>query len=307
MNSSSPNELAHGVYAALATPRRKGLAEPDTAALLDYLDAVVQAGVNGIVLFGSTGEFIHFDIADRMQALKLAIRRSRVPVLVNVSHSTLDGAVALADDAVEAGAAGLLLLPPYFYRYGDAEIEEFYLRFVLNIAERSPVYLYNIPAFTNALSAPLATRLLSTGHFAGIKDSSGDWQFFDALQQLRSTEQFQLLMGNERIYLRGRQNASGLVSGLAAVIPEMVVALDKAFLEKQEERVTLLHGYLADFLERVEQFPPTVAIKQAAIARGWRFNSPAVPLSSPQLAELDSFHQWLQNWLPQVLKDSRQS
>ena len=307
MNSSNQKELAQGVYAALSTPRRKGLAEPDTAALLDYLDTIAQAGVDGIVLFGSTGEFVHFDVADRMHSLNLAIRRSRIPVLVNVSHSTLDGAVALADDAVEAGAAGLLLLPPYFYRYGEAEIEEFYLRFVLNIAERIPVYLYNIPAFTNGISASLATRLLGTGQFAGIKDSGGDWELFEALQKLRAKQPFQLLMGNERIYLRGRQNADGVVSGLAAVFPELVVELDKAFRENQHDRVTLLHGRLMEFLERVEQFPATLGIKQAAVARGWNFNSMAVPLGSQSLSELENFRQWFQTWFPQALKDCGRS
>ena len=86
MENPAPKTLASGIYAALATPRRKDRVEPDTAAFLDYLDEVIRAGVDGIVLFGSTGEFVHFDAVDRMQTLNLAIRRSRVPVLVNISH-----------------------------------------------------------------------------------------------------------------------------------------------------------------------------------------------------------------------------
>src|SRR6185312_10120411 len=112
-----------------------GLAEPDTAALLDYVDTVTRAGVDGLVLFAAIGEFVHFDAADRTHALKMAIRRSRVPVLVNVSHSTLDGALALADGAIDSGAAGLLVLPPYFYRYRQDDIYEFYMRFRSEVAE----------------------------------------------------------------------------------------------------------------------------------------------------------------------------
>src|SRR5437763_11073546 len=106
---------ASGVYAALGTPRRPNSTEADGAAMLDYLDAVVQAGVDGLVLFGSTGEFVHFEIEERTRVVSLAIRRSRVPVLVNVSHSTLAGSVELAENASDAGASGLLLMPPYFY------------------------------------------------------------------------------------------------------------------------------------------------------------------------------------------------
>src|SRR6185437_6919329 len=111
---SEPIRAARGVYAAVATPRVADSIEIDPAALFDYLDAIAQAGVDGIVLFGSTGEFVHFELADRMRVATLAIKRCRVPLLVNVSHSTLDGALDLADCAIEAGAAGLLLMPPYF-------------------------------------------------------------------------------------------------------------------------------------------------------------------------------------------------
>jgi dihydrodipicolinate synthase/N-acetylneuraminate lyase len=304
MKSSERNELAQGVYAALATPRRTSHVEPDTAAFLDYLDTVVRAGVNGIVLFGSTGEFIHFDVADRMHVLNLAIRRSRVPVLVNVSHSTLDGALALADDAIDCGAAGLLLLPPYFYRYGDREIEEFYMRFVDDLGRRVPMYLYNLPLFTNGICAGLAERLLRTGRFSGIKDSSGDSDLFERLLRLRSERSFQLLAGNERIYLQvQQQGANGVVSGVAAALPELIVAIDRAVRQNNEERARLLNEQLQRFLDYVDRFPGSVGIKQAAVARGWNLEHVAVPLGPASTAELETFRSWLREWIPSILKE----
>ncbi len=77
-----------GVYAALVTPRRPDTIEADTAAYLDYLDQVAAAGVDGFVFFGSTGEFVHFEVEERMRVVGLAAKRSRLPVLVNISHST---------------------------------------------------------------------------------------------------------------------------------------------------------------------------------------------------------------------------
>src|SRR5436305_5213633 len=144
---------ASGVYAAIATPRRPNSIEADAAALLDYLDAVVRAGVDGLVLFGSTGEFVHFDVGERMRLLMFAVRRSRVPVLVNVSHSTLAGAVELAEHSVDVGAAGVLLMPPYFYTYGDSQLARFYEDFVRLLGSKLSIYLYNLPSFTNRISA----------------------------------------------------------------------------------------------------------------------------------------------------------
>ena len=105
----------------------------------------------------------------------LAIKRSRLPVLVNASHSSLPGAIAIAEAAIESGAAGLLLMPPYFYAYSEDQIFEFYSQFVRSVGTGIRIYLYNLPMCTNSISPRLARRLLQTGSFAGIKDSSGAW------------------------------------------------------------------------------------------------------------------------------------
>src|SRR5947209_4262819 len=122
MRKATAPVLARGVYAALATPRRPDSVEADTAAYLEYLDKISAAGVDGLVFFGSTGEFVHFEISERMHVLSLAAKRSRVPVLVNVSHSTLAGARDLAEHCLDVGVSGLLLMPPYFYPYGEPEV-----------------------------------------------------------------------------------------------------------------------------------------------------------------------------------------
>jgi 4-hydroxy-tetrahydrodipicolinate synthase len=304
MSLSDRNELAHGVYAALATPRRTGLAEPDTAALLDYVDVVARAGVDGLVLFAANGEFVHFDNADRTHALKMAIRRSRVPVLVNVSHSTLDGALALADGAIDSGAAGLLLLPPYFYRYHQDDIHEFYMRFRSEVAEDVPVYLDNLPLCTNEISRPLAARLLGTGRFAGMNDASGDWDFFDSLLQVERQAGVRLLIGNERLYLRGRKRGTaGCISGIAAVLPELAVAMERALRGQSDERAHQLDGYLQEYRDRIERLPPTLGVKNTAVARGWKFNHSGAPLSAATQTELDEFRRWVHDWLPVVLKE----
>src|SRR5574341_1798569 len=97
-----------GIYIAAVTPRREDEAAIDLAAALDLIDFLGRSGANGIALLGSTGEFLHFDTEDRLHLIQFAIKRSRVPVLVNVSHSCLEGAITLAQGAADHGAAGLL-------------------------------------------------------------------------------------------------------------------------------------------------------------------------------------------------------
>src|ERR1039458_7360617 len=97
-----------GVIAAAVTPHGKRGDDPDIGATLELIDFLCAAGVQGIALLGSTGEFVNLNFDDRGRLVYLAGKRSRVPVLAGVSHSTLDGALALGREASAAGAAGLL-------------------------------------------------------------------------------------------------------------------------------------------------------------------------------------------------------
>lgn len=304
MAGSKQPSLAGGVYAALLTPRRPGSIEADAGILLDYLETVVHSGIDGLVLFGATGEFAHFDVAERRRVVMLVIRRSRVPVLVNVSHSTLAGSIDLAQNAISAGASGLLLMPPYFYRYTDEQIFEFYRDFLMQIGSSMQIYLYNLPFFTNPLSAELAGRLLGSRAFAGIKDSSGDWHMFESLLALRSKLAFALMAGSESLYLRGRMaGADGIISGVAAAIPELPVAIDRAIRARDWDRAQMLNVRLCEFVDRIQVLPATAAIKQAAVARAWIPKHAPVPFDKQTATELMSFEQWFRAWIPRVISE----
>jgi dihydrodipicolinate synthase/N-acetylneuraminate lyase len=258
--------------------------------------------VNGLDLFGSTGEFIHFELEERMRAVGLALKRRRVPVLVNASHSTLAGTISLAEHAADAGATGILVTPPYFYRYTDDQIFEFYLQFVKAFDARLPIYLYNLAPFLNPILPGLAMRLLETGSFAGVKDSSGDWPQFQQLLKFRAQRDFRLLVGNEAVYSRGRSaNADGIISGVAAAVPELLVAIDRAITRGDAARADLLDVKLREFMAYVERFPSTLAIRQAAAVRGWCLKEIAVPLDSKNASEVDQFRAWFRSWLPDIL------
>lgn len=301
--SNSP-DLMQGVYVALATPRKSNSVEANAAALLDYVDTIVGSGVDGLVLFGSTGEFVHYDIGERMRVLSLAIKRSRVPLVVNVSHSSFAAAASLAENAIENGVAGILVMPPYFFRYSDDQVFAFYESFVKIVNGAVPIYLYNIPFFTNPMTASLMERLLSTGAYAGIKDSSGEWALFEALLGVRGRRQFQNLVGSDGMYARARvAGADGIVSGVAAALPELMVALDRALVAREAAKIQKLDAYLHQFLKYLHLFPATIAIKQAAVVRGWKQDHAAIPFDEATRESIAEFRRWFEQWLPGVLAD----
>jgi len=258
--------------------------------MLDLIDFLCKGGVDAICLLGSTGEFLNVPFADRIRLVHLGVKRSRVPILAGVSHSTLDGAVELASEAVGSGAAGLLLMPPYFFRYGQDDILEFYLRFREQVPRRTPVFLYNIPQFTNPISIETAKQLLATGHFAGIKDSSGDKSYFEQLLAHKQEAAFTLLCGNDKLARWARASgAEGVVSGCACAIPELVVALDRAPSDE-------LEAQLMEFIAHIDCFPTPVGVKVAVGLRKLKTGPLSVPLDPAKAAILEDFKTWFTGW-----------
>lgn len=271
--------------------------------MLELLDHLCNGGVDGICLLGSTGEFLNISSADRIRLVHLGVKRSRVPVMAGVSHSTLDGAVELSNEAIGSGAAALLVMPPYFFRYDQHDITEFYLRFSENVPRRIPVFLYNIPLFTSAISVETARDLLSTGRFAGIKDSSGDAEYMTQLIALKREIDFTLLCGNDRLLVRARAAAAdGVVSGCACAVPELVTALDRAVAAGDSARIATLEAQLREFLAWIERFPTPVGVKVASGLRGIKTGPLAVPLDPKKAAMLEEFKSWFRGWVKTLPK-----
>lgn len=296
--------MIQGVHAALVTPRRDSGNEIDLAAALEFIDFACRAGLDGIVLLGTTGEFIHYDISERAKFIRLAAKRSAIPVTVNISHSTLAGALALAREAAAAGAAATLLMPPYFFKYSQAEIEEFFVRFAAENDVSLPVLLYNMPAVTTPMELETLSRLLASGRFLGVKDSSGSMEEFRRLKAVRSQTPFVILIGDDRIYTEARlEGADGLISGVAGPLPELLLGLERAIASNAVQKRDRLEARLHEFIAWSARFPFPLALKEAASLRGLTMGPPACPPSDKTRAQMEEFRGWFRQWLPVVLEE----
>lgn len=291
-----------GVLAAVVTPNRVGTLEPDFTGLLELLDFVAAGGVNSICLMGSTGEFVNYSNPDRQRALYLAAKRSRVPLVVGVGHTTLRGSIELAEDAIGGGASGLLLMPPYFFPYQQGEVEAYCLAFAKEVGDALPILLYSIPQFTSPLEIDTAKRLLDTGRFAGIKDSSGNWEYFAQLLAFREQRAFALFAGNDRIALKALEaGADGVLSGCASAIPEVLVRLYKTAKAGDTVGAAKAQATLDEFIARIDSFPVPVGIKQALVLRGQKGGELACPLAPETTAKLAEYSTWFQGWITGAL------
>ena len=300
----APTARVEGVIAAAIAPRRSEEYSIDLGATLELVDFLAERGVSGIALLGSTGEFVHFALDDRRHMVSFAAKRSRVPILVNVSHSTLDGAIELGREAAGAGASALMLMPPYYFQYSPEEIHSFFLAFSDALGDRVPIFLYNIPMFTNEIGIDVATKLLASGRYAGIKDSSGSLDYFTALQKQAALTPFTLLAGMERLFIEERRlGAHGIISGVASALPELMAALDRAIVAPDPARVQTLETRLNEFLAWTAIFPWPAAVKEALKQRKLKSGALAAPLSAEKARKLDEFAAWFRNWLPEMLRE----
>jgi dihydrodipicolinate synthase/N-acetylneuraminate lyase len=290
----TPRELKlSGVFASAITPHRANTPEADFSGSLDLLDFLAEGGVSGISILDPVGEFFDYSLEDRQRLVYLGVKRSRVPLIADVSHSTLSGAVHLADEAVSSGADGLLIMPPYFFRYGQAELAEFLCQFAEETSDAVPILLHNQPQHASGLETDTIARLAKTGRFAGIVDSSGDRAFFEQLLALKPG--FAVLCGDDRLALEAlRAGANALVSPAAGAVPELVVALACG----KASAVPLL----GEFLTWVERFPAPAGIKRAVELRGQKSGGSFIPLAPETARALDEFSAWFKAWLPNMKK-----
>jgi len=282
-----------GVFADAITPHRAEIADPDYSGSLDLLDFLASAGVQGITLLDAAGEFLDYSFQERQRLVYLGVKRSRVPLIAGVSHSTLSGAIQLAGEAISSGVDGLLLMPPYFFRYSQPEIEEFYLRFARETTDAVPVLLHNLPRFTSKLEIATVRKLIDTGRFAGIKDSGGDWPYFESLLALKRERPFVLFAGNDRIAAQSlRAGADGVISACACAVPELITDLAKSIAAHDETGAIALNAKLFELLNWIERFPEPVAIKRAVQLRRQKAGAPLTPLASETTRALEEFSAW---------------
>lgn len=253
---SSPASLP-GIWPALLTPLNADLSI-DHGRLVSHSKRLLAAGCGGVTPFGTTGEGPSFSVAERRAAVD-ALIAGGIPasrILVSTSCAALPDTVELTRHALEVGAWGSLILPPFYLKgVSDAGVVDAYRWIVDRIGDpRLRIMLYHIPQVTGVpLSAVVIEELLTRypGTFVGIKDSAGDRAHALMLAD-RFMDRLTVHVGHEPdLPTLGRRGSTGAVSGLANFMPRVVhrlVALPDApgtpaDLARIEALLGILGGY----------------------------------------------------------------
>lgn len=257
-----------------------------------HLDHLVDAGVDGVLLFGSIGEFYAIDVKTKAEAARFAVSKvaGRMKVLVGVGDTNLDNVKALAAESEAAGVDALLAVSPYYF----GPSPDCAKRYFSTVAKATtlPVILYNFPARTgNDLTPELVAELAGENpNIVGIKDTvdtiSHTRKVIAAVRKVNPS--FSVLSGFDEYYIVNRiSGGNGVLSGLTNVEPETFVKLhraweagDHAAVVEAAERVS----YLMRLYDTADLF--ISAIKGAVKAKGLPIDTsvhePAVQLTDEQ-------------------------
>lgn len=134
---------------------------------------LINGGVDGIVLLGSTGEFFNMSMLQKKELIKLAAEHinKRIPLFVGTGSMNIEETIELSNYALNLGADGVMIIGPYYFPVNDRDLENFYSKLAINI--NGNIYLYNFPKMTGHDINPKVLLNLLEKHqnIIGYKDT----------------------------------------------------------------------------------------------------------------------------------------
>ena len=232
---SPPRQRIRGVLAPVVTPFKADLS-PDCERFIAHCQWLLSQNC-GLAVFGTNSEANSMSAAERMTLLDALVAAGIDPsrMMPGTGCCSITETVALTAHAVKHGCAGVLLLPPFYYKnVSDEGLYRYFSDVVQRVGDtRLKIYLYHIPPVAIVSITPkLVERLLSAypNTIAGMKDSSGDWNntktFLDAFASARAARTFDVFVGSETLLLANMRNGgAGTISASANVNPAAIHAL----------------------------------------------------------------------------------
>jgi dihydrodipicolinate synthase/N-acetylneuraminate lyase len=273
-----------GVVVATCTPF-DDFGQIDRDRLGPYVDFLLARGVAGLMVGGTTSEFIAMTVEERAELITLATQATagRAPVIAHVGHVHLREALHLAEAAARAGAPALTAIVPYYQAHTEAAIID-HLRAVARAVPELPFLVYNYPdAAANRLSAEGFEEVLQEPNVAGIKLSVASMA--EIAPFLRRLPDVCVMCGNDGIWAEFTANGGrAVVSGNAAAVPELAVALMGAYLSGD----AAASGRLKPLMDEVLAIGHRGAVgplRELLRSRGFDIGEPRIQVVSPRERE----------------------
>jgi len=280
-------ERIAGVLAPVVTPFRKDYA-PDAERFVRHCRWLLKSGCAGLAVFGTNSEANSLSVAEKRGLLEALVAGGVPPsaLMPGTGHCALTDSIEMTRAAVELGCAGVLMLPPFYYK--GVSDEGLYRNFAEAIErvgdERLQLYLYHIPPVSQVpISLGLIERLLQKypGIVAGVKDSSGEWANTKAMLDAFAKDGFDVFAGSEVFLLDNMRNGGkGCITATGNINPGPI---DRVFRHWRSAEADKLQAGIAATRKIVQKQPMIAALKATIAHFG---NDPQWKTCRPPLVEL---------------------
>ena len=296
MSDSQQTDRVRGILAPVVTPFDREL-RPDGARLLQHCRWLLDQGV-GLAVFGTNSEANSMSVAEKLVLLEALVGAGLPParMMPGTGCCALTDTVELTRAAVRHGCAGVLMLPPFYYKgVSDEGLFRSYAEVIERVGDRRlRIYLYHIPQISQVpISLGLIERLLKAypGTIAGVKDSSGDWSNTSAMLERFQPHGFDVFAGSDSFLLATlRGGGAGCITATGNVNPGPIARLAREWQQPDAEAQQAALNAIRGIFQRLPMIP---ALK-AAIAHysgdaNWAtVRPPLVALDDDQRAALVS-------------------
>lgn len=241
-------------------------------------DHLMDGGVDGLVIMGSTGEFFNMTMDMQKELIDLVTSHvnGKSKIFIGTSRMCVNETIELSNYAHNKGADGVMIISPYYFSLQDESIELFYSK----VAQNTPakIYLYNFPDRTGYDLSPKLTLRLARKHknIVGYKDTvtlMGHTR--DLINTMKSEfPEFEIFSGYDENFIHNLiSGGAGCIGGLSNLIPEVCSQWARAYDNKDMEKVSQIQKYInkaMDFYPITTPFIP--AMKKAMQLRGLEIN-----------------------------------
>lgn len=197
---------------------------------------LIENGVDGILVEGSSSEFFAMPMDQRREMAKFAIEKvnHRVKLIIGTSHMVADEIVSFSNFCLDAGADAVMILPPYYFHFDGAALLQYYDRLAQQI--HGNIYIYNFPDNTGYTIPPETVLSLAKIHpnIVGMKDTvSGMDHTRELIKMVKShIPEFEIYSGFDDNFAHNvLAGGDGCIGALSNVVPEVCSAWVRAFRE----------------------------------------------------------------------------
>ena len=263
-----------GIFSAQWIPT-DALGRVDRASLAAHLAFEKRAGIGGVLALGSTGEFPHFDLAERKHVLAtIAELAAPLPVIANITDIRPRAAIELGRHAKTLGLSAVALMPPVFFPVSQADM----LAYFLHVADAVglPVMLYNFPELTGKrIDLATVAAFAERAPMIAIKQSGGEFAYHQELIAIGREKNFVVMSGADtRLPEVFKLGAAGCIGGLVNIVPELMVAIDRVCRQGQPGDATKSAAIMTELGRIIDQLTFPLNVAAGLEARGFAPGAP---------------------------------